>query len=345
MQQYIKHAGKVIWESPSNIALVKYWGKKDKQVPCNSSISMTLSNSKTITALSWNLKKQKKKAISLKLVFEGQSNPKFSKKLESFLESLASDYPFIFDFNFTIETGNTFPHSAGIASSASSMSSIALCLVAMKQEILGISFTVEEVSNIARLGSGSASRSVIPMYARWDSKNFETAKELSDIHDSFKDMCDAVLIVSSKEKKISSTKGHQLMENHPYREMRFIQAEKNCDDIELALKNGDMETFISIVEEEALSLHGLMLSSRPGFVLLEPTSLEIIKKVQNFRKDRNIPICFTVDAGPNIHLLYPDTRKSEVHNFIENEIKQFLEDEKWIDDSIGNGPIPLGGSL
>jgi diphosphomevalonate decarboxylase len=104
-----------------------------------------------------------------------------------------------------------------------------------------------------------------------------------------------------------------------------------------ALKSGDIEKFGRITEAEALMLHALMMTSSPSFVLMEPSSLEIIKKVQNFRKETSIPLYFTLDAGPNVHLLYPHSVEEKVNQFISAELSQHCDQNQVIRDFVGKG--------
>ena len=109
----------------------------------------------------------------------------------------------------------------------------------------------------------------------------------------------------------------------------------------LALLTGNQLEFLEVVENEALSLHAMMMTSNPSFILLKPNSLELINRIRRFREKSKIPVCFTIDAGPNIHLLYFQENELDVKAFIERELLAFCENRKWIDDGIGNGPEKL----
>jgi diphosphomevalonate decarboxylase len=341
-----KNSGSVSWESPSNIALIKYWGKKGNQLPCNPSISMCLKNSFTRTKLAYEPKGD---GDQLSFLFEGKRQALFEQRIAKFFESLPSQFKFLKDFQLSISSENTFPHSTGIASSASAMSSLALCLCSMEEEIRGAQ--EEEVkfyrkaSLIARLGSGSASRSVYGGFVAWgESNSFSKSSDEYAVpfsqytHSVFQDFQDAILLVSSKKKEVSSSVGHQLMENHPYASARFSQANLHFERMLGVLSSGDLEEFIEIMENEALSLHGLMMNSTPSFTLLKPNTLELIERIRLFRLNTKIPVGFTLDAGPNIHLMYPASEKEKVVPFIDSELSQFLENGKYIVDEKGEGP-------
>lgn len=337
----------IIWESPSNIALIKYWGKMGVQLPCNPSLSMSLNRSVSRFELSYSPKKEGEK--DLIYLFEGKENNAFEKKLSQFIDSVSNDLPCLTKYQLKISSSNTFPHSAGIASSASAMSALALCLCSMQEAIdemeMPEDFFLQKASRIARLGSGSASRSVYGQYAIWgdmeghtESSNYFAIPFKGNVHPVFQDLKDTILLVDSSPKKVSSTAGHALMKDHPYAAARFQQARLNMSELMVVLEDGDFNKFTSIVENEALSLHGLMMSSNPSYTLLKPNTLIAIERIKDFREQTQTPLCFTLDAGPNIHLLYPKANENAVQNFIKQELPELLEDGKFIQDGMGNGP-------
>lgn len=337
------------WTSASNIALIKYWGKKPGQLPENPSLSITLDNSVTRTRVTASNRGIEK----VRFFFGGAKAPDFEPKILTFLTNIESYFPFLKDHSFHIESSNTFPHSAGIASSASSMSALALCI----SELSGGFHSSDpefyrRASGIARLGSGSASRSVFGGFVVWgkttlvpDSSDEWAVPVKSDIHQIFSKMQDSILIVSSGKKKVSSTVGHRMMDKHPYAKMRYRQANINLKNILDALKTGNTDNFTRIVENEALGLHSLMMSSDPGFMLLEPETIRILQKIRDFREKTGLFLCFTLDAGPNVHLLYPEINKEAVREFIHTELLQYCESGTVIHDKCGVGPtrISLAG--
>ena len=131
------------------------------------------------------------------------------------------------------------------------------------------------------------------------------------------------------------------MHNHPYSEKRFEQAHENLAKMKTILSSGDLEEFIKIVECEALTLHAMMMTSMPYFILMKPNTLEIINKLWNFRNEMQIPVCFTLDAGANVHVLYPENVKEKVLQFIQDELVVFCQKGHYICDEIGNGAKQL----
>jgi len=337
----------IIWESPSNIALIKYWGKYGIQLPCNPSLSMSLKQSVSRFELTYSPIKAGEK--SLFYLFEGKENPVFEKKVSKFIDSISNDLPCLNKYKLKISSSNTFPHSAGIASSASAMSALALCLCSMQEAIdemeMPRDYFYQKASRIARLGSGSASRSLFGKYAIWgemeglpQSSNVFAIPFTAPVHPIFDQMQDAILMIDSSPKKVSSTVGHALMKSHPYADARFQQARTNMSELLVVLEKGDFENFTRIVENEALSLHALMMNSNPSYTLLKPNTLEAIERIRDFRSQSKLPVTFTLDAGPNIHLLYPKQYKNEVIAFINSELTELLEEGKFIQDGMGNGP-------
>jgi diphosphomevalonate decarboxylase len=131
------------------------------------------------------------------------------------------------------------------------------------------------------------------------------------------------------------------MHNHPFAEQRFNQAHQNLSILKNILINGDLNEFIKIVESEALTLHSMMMTSMPYFILMKPNTLEIINKIWKFRNETKIPVCFTLDAGANVHILYPENVRVETLQFIQNELVGYCQNGHYICDQIGEGSIKL----
>lgn len=342
-----KHSGQVSWQSPSNIALIKYWGKFGVQLPKNASLSFGLSEAFSETTIEYLTKKSDQAVHNF--YFEGKENPAFGEKVLRFLDDLELVFPFLKQLDLQIESKNSFPHSAGIASSASSMSALALCLCSIEQEVVGslqdeIDFYTK-ASYVARLGSGSASRSVYGGFSVWgeftelqQSSNDYAVPFSYEVHPLLMQLRDSILIVSDSEKVVSSRAGHALMNGHPYADARIAQSKQNMSGLIAALLQGDTDRFVEVVENEAMSLHALMMSSKPWYSLLHPNTLKILDKVRAFRDQSGVFICFTLDAGPNVHLLYTQEDKDQVMEFIEKDLLEYCVERKVIHDKVGFGP-------
>jgi diphosphomevalonate decarboxylase len=348
--------GNFQWSAPSNIALVKYWGKKDQQLPANPSISFTLNNCKTITKLAFAKKHFDKLSVtnnrfSFELLFEGKPKEEFKAKIQKFFERIEKYCPYLKDYHFTIDTENTFPHSSGIASSASGMAALAMNIMSLEKAInpsITDDYFYQKASFLARLGSGSACRSVKGNVVVWgEHAEIKGSSDLfgvefpAKIHENFKNYQDTILLVDKGEKQVSSTVGHDLMHNHPFAEQRFAQAHDNLAKIKNILETGNLDEFIKIVESEALTLHAMMMTSLPYFILMKPNTLEIINTIWRFRNETNIPVCFTLDAGANVHILYPENVREHVLQLIKGELVGYCQNGNYICDSIGTGAIQI----
>ncbi len=339
--------GKISWKSPSNIALIKYWGKKENQIPANPSLSFTLDACATETRVSFQERDTTSPDFSFELLFEGRPKEDFKPKIETFFRRIEQYLPFLPRYHFKIETSNSFPHSSGIASSASGMSALALCLMSIERELapeMGDDFFVKKASFLARLGSGSACRSIEGELVQWGhhtdidgSSDLYGIKYPYPVHDIFTHFQDTILLVDQGQKQISSTVGHDLMHDHPFAKQRFAQAHGNLADLRSVLREGDMIGFTKIVEGEALTLHAMMMTSYPYFMLMKPNTLEIIQKIWAFRESSKANLCFTLDAGANVHLLYPNRERKRIYGFIKDDLLRFCENGNHICDSTGRG--------
>lgn len=342
-------SGKVKWEAPSNIALVKYWGKKQNQIPANPSVSFTLSDCKTITQVAYS-KKENSDSFSFEFIFEGKPKADFHPKIEQFFVRIQEYLPFLKSYHFIIDSTNTFPHSSGIASSASAMAALSLCFLDIERQMNPMSddFFTQKASFLARLGSGSACRSIKGNPVVWGvHKDVVGSSDLFGIplaeepHPNFTNFKDSILLVDVGAKQVSSTVGHNLMHNHPFAEQRFAQAHQNLSDMLSVFKSGDLDKFIAIVESEALTLHSMMMTSNPYFILMKPNTLEIINHIWMFRKETKIPVCFTLDAGANVHVLYPEHYAIQVSEFIKTKLSDFCHNKQFIEDKVGQGAVKL----
>jgi len=346
----LKDEGVVGFSSPSNIALVKYWGKRENQIPANPSISFTLTACTTKTSVRYK-KNKKSDDFSFDLFFEGEAKVEFKPKIVAFLKRIEVYLPFIKDYHFVINTSNSFPHSSGIASSASGMSALAMCFMEMERTFSG-SISDElfnrKASFLSRLGSGSACRSIEGPLVQWGktpsiegSSNFFGIEYPYQIHEVFNHFHDTILLIDKGEKQVTSTVGHELMHGHPFAPQRFNQAHENIEKLGTVLAEGNLVNFIGIVESEALTLHAMMMTSNPYFILMKPNTLSIINEIWKFREASKTHVCFTLDAGANVHVLYPEDEKDIIFPFIKEKLAPFCQNGHYICDRIGLGAKKL----
>ena len=337
---------KTTWTAPSNIALVKYWGKKELQIPCNPSVSFTLDKCRTTTTVRFEKQIDAKDDVTFKIQYEGKHAPSFVPKIKTFINRILPYAPYLKHYSLGIDTSNSFPHSSGIASSASAMAALSAAIMDFEKQLypsMTNDYQMKKCSFLARLGSGSAARSVQGPVVLWgehadtpESSNLFGVRWIqgAEVYNTFRD---SILLVDKGEKEVSSTVGHNLMYNHPFAESRFLQAEKNYQALLGVLQNGDISGFTNIVEQEALSLHAMMLTSSPSYILMHPNTLEIIQRVRNFRNKTDFNLTFTLDAGANVHLLYPEDQSKHIVEFIESDLGQLCQNKELIHDWVGMG--------
>jgi diphosphomevalonate decarboxylase len=339
---FIIHNKTVSESCPSNIALIKYWGKYENQIPANPSISFTLNHCKTNTEMGFFANEK----FSVQIFLSGNEELKFAEKIEKYFRNIEQYLPWILKGKYIIRTENTFPHSSGIASSASGFGAIAKCLMNLEESFSGkISeeTSLRKASFLARLGSGSACRSLYNGLVVWgESDEVEGSSNLyavkysdEEIHSVFKDFNDWVLLIHEGVKSVSSTVGHGLMNTNPYAERRFQEAKENFVPMKEILQSGNIEEFIKLVEHEALTLHAMMMMSDPAFILMKTGTLEVINKIWDFRKNTKLPLFFTLDAGANVHLLFPnDGSEDRIKSFVESELITYTQKNGVVKDTM-----------
>ncbi|MFN4300100.1 MAG: diphosphomevalonate decarboxylase [Thermaurantimonas sp.] len=336
------------WIAPSNIAIVKYWGKFDHQIPANPSLSFTLTHSYTDTKLIViEGKTTQGDDPTVEVYYDGIPKPEFQPKILKFLKAILHEYPWIMGKLLKIETKNTFPHSSGIASSASGMAALACCIEDLHTtHFAPQSFRWHKASESARLGSGSACRSVYGGFVQWGLSSDGEGSDLyatpvQQVHPDFKTIYDFILILDSGEKSVSSTVGHSLMKGHPFASRRFEQGKENVIRLKEILKTGNWSSFIELMESEALTLHAMMMTSTPPFILMKPKTLEAIQKIWQFRQTTNLPVGFTLDAGANLHLIFATNALEAVEQKLLPELQYLCEQNLIIKDLIGRGPYKV----
>lgn len=347
----IPESTSVSWRAPSNIALVKYWGKTGLQLPANPSVSFTLDTCYTQTTVNFKQFKKVKGIPPVNVFFEGKPAPEFLPKIESFLSNAVILQPYLREFSLEVHTSNSFPHSSGIASSASGMAALACCLMDFEKQLFP--YTLPEYFNkkaslMARLGSGSAARSIEGGLIMWGlHPEFKGSSDLYGIpfpgmvDPVFHNYQDTVLLVDKGKKSVSSSVGHGLMKGHHYAKSRFQQAEKNLTTLRSIFESGNLTDFMNLIETEALSLHAMMMTSNPSYLLMKPETLSIIERIREFRQDTGQPVSFTLDAGANVHVLYPEYASEVIYGFICDILLEFCVEGEHIRDRVGKGAIKI----
>tara|TARA_B100000989_G_scaffold181713_1_gene136652 strand:- start:756 stop:1451 length:696 start_codon:yes stop_codon:yes gene_type:complete len=230
------------------------------------------------------------------------------------------------------------------------MSALASCLVDIESQITDNdnNFNLRKKSFISRLGSGSAARSIEGPVTLWGKTDaFKESSDLyavnisNEVDKIFHDFNNTILIIDPEQKAISSSLGHDLMNKNPFSNKRFEIANNNTERLKDILKLGELDDFITITESEALMIHSLMLSSDPYYILMKPNTLEVIYKVLEFRRETKLHLSFTLDAGSNVHLLYPKSETDIITKFIDNELLMLCKSNSCIYDHLGKGATKI----
>lgn len=285
-------------QASPNIAFIKYWGNRDNalRIPMNGSISMNLDGLFTRTTVSFQ--------PSLpfdELIINGHEVTGPGLERVSYILDLIRDMAKIED-RAEVMTGNNFPSGAGIASSASAFAALALA----GSKAAGLNLSEKDLSRLARRGSGSASRSIPGGFVEWQAGTSDEdsfAYSLADA-DHWK-LVDCVAIVSASHKKTGSTEGHSLAPTSPLQAARLADAPRRLELCRQAILNCDFDAFASIVELDSDMMHSVMMTSTPALHYWKPASLEVMNRVRAWRAE-GIPACYSVDAGPNVHVICPE---------------------------------------
>lgn len=280
--------------APSNIAFIKYWGKKDEvlRLPVNGSISMNLSNLLTTTTVEFS-PEYKKDIIIINNIQEPDEGNRAIKHLDR-IRTLAK-----LNQKSKVVSVNNFPIGTGLSSSASGFA--ALSAAAAKAADLTLS--EKELSIIARQGSGSACRSIPDGFTEWlDGDTSETSYAVSLYPPGYWEIADVVAVVSKNKKEVSTTKGQKLANSSPFYQLRLSLIKEKIKKIKKFIKEKNFTKFGELLEAEALELHSIMLTSSPSLIYLLPASLKIMHLVKKWRTD-GLEVYFTVNTGQDIHLI------------------------------------------
>lgn len=307
-------------KSPANIAFIKYWGQKDSRLvlPMNDSFSMNLSGCFTTV----EIEKQENTNIKQLYIKNYQSDvyevadQTSLKKVIDYYQVAKKFLKTNQDLGFIIKSENSFPKKAGIASSASFFSALAL----LYSRLLKKELNQKELSILARLsGSGSACRS-IPDGFSWWKKGHDSSSSyaISIAPPSYWDLNDLVLILNSGEKKVSSQEGHRKAKTSGLYKERLKGLKKRLEDIKKAFEKKDFTWFGCLIEEETVSMHSVMMTQKPPLYFWSERTIDIIKKIVEGR-GQGLEMYFTIDAGENIHLICQNKNKEKIYKYFSKE--------------------------
>ncbi len=281
-------------KASSDIALVKYWGKKDEvlRLPENGSISLILSGLDTATTVEFNENFTKDEVIIQGESEEGETG-RVVKHLDR-MRQLAGKKVYA-----KVVSQNTFPKGTGLSSSGSGLA--ALTIAATKA--IGINLDEKEMSILARQGSGTACRCVCGGIVEWlDGETSETSYSQTIFPADYFDIRDVVAVVDEGKKLISSTQGHALANTSPFYKTRQSEIKAKIEAVRESLNEKNFDKLGALVESEALEFHSILLTSQPPMIAWYPGSLEVMLAVQAMRRE-GVKAYFTINTGFNVHVL------------------------------------------
>ena len=280
----------------SNIAFVKYWGNRDHdlRLPSNSSVSMNLSDLHTTTTVEWNTRLSEDV-----LTINGKAASEAAlRRVRIHLRNLRNRFEI--DDYAEVTSSNNFPMGTGIASSASAFAALTVAAAAAIQ----FELSERETSTLARLGSGSAARSIPAGFVEWHAGScHETSFAESFAPPRHWKLVDLIAIVSRAHKRIGSTAGHETAASSAIQSARVESARERIDALKSAIMRRDFDRFARIVEEDSNLMHAVMMTSQPPLFYWQPLSLTIMKAVRRWRLREGLQVCYTLDAGPNVHCI------------------------------------------
>ena len=288
----------------TNIAFIKYWGKEDETLilPKNNSLSLTLDAFYTDTQVCFD--KKLNKDI---LFIDGEEQDKKALKKAQVILDLVRKEAGIHEFA-RIDSKNHVPTAAGLASSASGLAALA----GAASLAAGLNLTKEELSRLARRGSGSASRSIYGGFAEWQKGSSDIDSFAIPIDEADWDIGMIFIIVDDGRKEVSSTEGmRRVVETSPYYDGWVSSTKEDLIDMKSAIKKQDIVKVGEIAERSALKMHALNLSANPPFNYWSPESIEAMRMVSELRK-QGYPVYLTMDAGPNVKLICKDSQMEEL---------------------------------
>jgi len=287
-----------------NIALIKYWGDRDAHLhlPVSGSISFNLDGLATRTLITFDPQLHAD-ALSINAA---PADEKSLKRMSAFLDVVRRWSGSVVFASVVSETN--FPLGSGVASSASAFAALAMAAA----HALNLNLSDQELSRLARHGSGSACRSIPGGFVEWKcgQSDEDSYAETIAPPDHWQ-LADVTAIVSSEQKAISSAEGHQIAASSPLQAARVADANRRLDICRSAILERDFDKLATITELDSNLMHAVMMTSTPALFYWRPETLAIMKAVAAWRQS-GLPVCYTVDAGPNVHVICLAQVESEV---------------------------------
>jgi len=312
----------------SNIAFIKYWGNIDDQLrlPANPSLIINLATLSTETTVQWDTT-----LIRDTLTLNGEvASPKALQRVVTFLDELRQHTGI--QGYAKISSVNNFPMGAGIASSASAFAALTLAAVTAA----GLSLAERQLTTIARLGSGSASRSIPCGFVEWHTGNIhEDSYAESIAPPEYWEIADVIAIISDEHKAVVSHEGHETAHTSDLQAARVAGAHERLRVCKQAILDRDFGTFAEVVEHDSNLMHAVMMTSKPPLFYWHPATLTVMNCVRQWRQE-GLEVCYTLDAGPNAHCICIRSAAEQVSQKL-----QTLSEVKEVRFSTPGGPAVI----
>lgn len=311
-----------------NIALIKYWGRRDASlnIPLTNSVSMTLAGLTTRTTV-----ELREDLSTDTLVLNGEDAGKeATERVVRHMDHMRRAAGV--ELHARVESVNSFPASAGLASSASAFAALTVAAA----DAMDLDRSPEELSALARLGSGSAARSLMGGFVEWEvggDHESSTAHQLAP--ESHWDLHDVVLLVEEGEKDVGSSQGHGLAKSSPLLKGRLKAVDTMLPELREGIRDRDLTTVGKVAEADALAMHAVMMTSDPSLLYWAPGTVEILHAVRRWRRE-GLEAYFTIDAGPNVHVLTEAADVPELKQRARSELG--LAGDQVVDAGPGAGP-------
>jgi diphosphomevalonate decarboxylase len=315
----------------ANIALTKYWGQEDpeRNLPMNDSVSMTLDGLETRTTVLFEAQRERDE---VRIGGERPPGPARERVVEHLdrLRAVAGE-----DAGARVESVNSFPASAGLASSASGFAALTVAA----GRALGLTSDPGELSRLARYGSGSASRSLFGGFARWRTGDDESSRAEQIAGPDQWDLRDVILLLDRDPKDVGSSEGHELAHTSPLLEGRLEAVGGWTEDVVEAVRKRDVDALGKPVEADAMAMHAVMMTSDPSLLYWSPGTISAIDAVRSWREE-GLSCWFTIDAGPNLHVICEAEEADEVARRAREGLG--LDEEDVLVAAPGEGPTIQG---
>lgn len=301
--------GKATVVAHPNIAFVKYWGRSNDalNLPANPSLSMNLAELKTTTTVEFDPAIDSDQVVINNKKVTGRTLSRVVEHLGRVRIMAATTV------KARVASENNFPAGTGLASSASGFAALTLAA----SVAAGLQLSVVELSRLSRLGSGSATRSVPGGYVLWEGNDDHTSYASQIAPPEHWDLRDVIAIISQEHKLVDSHSGHSLARTSPFHGARLDTVAEKISQATEAIQNRNLAQLGAVMEEDALAMHAVMLTSRPALLYWEPTTIGIIRAITDWR-ELGLQAYFTMDAGPNVHCICEGQHEAKLKYLLAN---------------------------